>query len=362
MHTFEEAEIMLEELISELPPGIFNGLNCGVSLLPDTLYNSNGLLILGQYHVQPYGLGRYVTINYGSLLMVHGHLPAEAFKAKIKETLHHELTHHLEHMAGDKTLEIKDEQDVARLLAGQQQRINTKKSIKMVAIDLGGTLLRSDYTISDYTASILKKCRKKGIKVVYVTTRHNISKFPKVAELADGLVSNNGATAYIGDTLIYEKTIPAESVRQFLFAVHNVGVKILFKSDDEYVDFNTLDDAKALLAMVDTTDEPKLAEFVIKKFLPPNSYLLVKEGGRLIVILHNEARKCNGVAALAEHWGINSSEIVAFGDDTIDIDMLKYCGTGVAVGNALDEVKNIANYTCESNDDDGVAKWLDSRI
>jgi len=120
MHTFEEAEIMLDELIDELPPEIFNGLNCGVSLLPDTMYNSNGLLILGQYHVQPYGLGRYVTINFGSLVMVHGHLPAEDFKIKIKETLHHELTHHLEHLAGDKTLENKDKQDVARFLGKGQ--------------------------------------------------------------------------------------------------------------------------------------------------------------------------------------------------------------------------------------------------
>ena len=51
--------------------------------------------------------------------------------------------------------------------------------------------------------------------------------------------------------------------------------------------------------------------------------------------------------------------LVAFGDDMNDLEMIKNCGTGVAVENALDEIKNVAKYICGTNNDDGVAKWLE---
>jgi len=120
MLTYEESQQAIDELISELPPAIFRDLNCGVSLTEETLYDENGLLILGQYHVQPNGLGRYVNIHYGSMLLAHGYLPPDAFRNQLKSTLHHELTHHLESLAGDKSLEIQDAIDVRRMLSGRR--------------------------------------------------------------------------------------------------------------------------------------------------------------------------------------------------------------------------------------------------
>jgi len=117
MLTFEEAQNYIDELCAALPPEIFKDLNCGVSVIPDITYDHNGLLTLGMYHFEPRGLGRYVTIHYGSIIAAYGYLPAEEFKARLKEVLHHELTHHLEGLAGDRSLEIEDEINVARLLA-----------------------------------------------------------------------------------------------------------------------------------------------------------------------------------------------------------------------------------------------------
>ena len=53
---------------------------------------------------------------------------------------------------------------------------------------------------------------------------------------------------------------------------------------------------------------------------------------------------------------------VAFGDDYNDIEMLRDCGIGVAVANAIPEVKTAADYICDTNDNDGVAKWLEERV
>ena len=105
-------------MVEELPQEILEALNCGISLRRDALYDDNGLVILGQYHVEPMGLGRYVTINYGSMVEVYGYLSKNAFRRKLRYVLHHELTHHLESLAGDRSLEIQDAIDKRKYLGG----------------------------------------------------------------------------------------------------------------------------------------------------------------------------------------------------------------------------------------------------
>jgi len=119
MLTFEEAEVVLFELADELPQEILKGLNCGISLTYDAVYDVNGLCILGTYHYEPMGLGRYITIHYGSILAVRGYMPPGAWREELKRVLYHELIHHLEHQAGDKSLEIQDKIDKARYLFGR---------------------------------------------------------------------------------------------------------------------------------------------------------------------------------------------------------------------------------------------------
>ena len=116
MLNFEDACDALEILIEELPNEILEGLNCGVVMLNEMQYDINGLIILGQYHFEPRGLGRYITIYYGSIRAVYAYLPNNIFIEKIKEVLHHELTHHIEHLAGDRTLERQDEIDKIKYL------------------------------------------------------------------------------------------------------------------------------------------------------------------------------------------------------------------------------------------------------
>ncbi|MCL2217163.1 MAG: hypothetical protein FWB91_09120 [Defluviitaleaceae bacterium] len=116
MLTFEDAEEALAELAENLPLDIFNDLNGGVALTELTVYDDDGLVILGQYHYEPRGLGRYVTVHYGSMMEVYGHLSPQSFRAKLKYVLHHELIHHLESLAGDRSLEIQDAIDKAKML------------------------------------------------------------------------------------------------------------------------------------------------------------------------------------------------------------------------------------------------------
>ncbi|MCL2084760.1 MAG: metallopeptidase family protein [Oscillospiraceae bacterium] len=121
MLSFEQTRAMLDEVSDELPRGVFDGLNGGVVLLPDVKRHGDapGLYILGEYRVEPYGLGRYIVIYHGSLRAVY---PGRAgVRRKLREVLFHELTHHIESLAGDRTLEYRDALFLEQNAAAQRE-------------------------------------------------------------------------------------------------------------------------------------------------------------------------------------------------------------------------------------------------
>ncbi|MCL2820049.1 MAG: metallopeptidase family protein [Oscillospiraceae bacterium] len=111
MFTIEEINDMLDEIAAELPEGVFRDLNGGVCLLMETKRSSKdpdgGLYTLGEYRRDQ--MGRYINIYYGSLIKVYGNTSNKKMHKHLKDVLVHELTHHLESLAGDRSLEIKDE-------------------------------------------------------------------------------------------------------------------------------------------------------------------------------------------------------------------------------------------------------------
>ena len=113
MVSIDKAEIMLEEISQELPEEFYRELNGGILLLPEAKRHpesmEDDLYILGEYH-RSTAMGRYIVIYYGSFERVHGHLSPDLFKEQLKSTLLHEFTHHLEGLAGEWGLEIKDAQ------------------------------------------------------------------------------------------------------------------------------------------------------------------------------------------------------------------------------------------------------------
>lgn len=112
MISIEEMEIILDEIASGLPQEFYKELNGGIILLPEAKLNpvgtDNDLYIMGEYHSGG-GLGRYISIYYGSFERVYGHLSREGLKRQLAQTLKHEFTHHLEGLAGEDDLEEEDE-------------------------------------------------------------------------------------------------------------------------------------------------------------------------------------------------------------------------------------------------------------
>lgn len=250
-------------------------------------------------------------------------------------------------------------------------------AIKMIVTDLDGTLLNTDKTISAYTKTILGKCRALGIKIVYATGRGSSAERVVPLELFDGKITINGAVGIHQDTVIYHRLIPHQAARPILTACHQRGLRMAserngmhytnFKIPDEWADVVTryeivdfsqhAEDAEKIYTYNLTPDDISF----IQEHLPRDLYMVTAIDG-LAMIMHHEATKSKAVAAFAQYWDIAPSEIVAFGDDLNDIDLLSYAGTGVAVSNARDEVKAVANYICDTNDTDGVARWLEEHV
>lgn len=104
---------MLEEIVEELPVEFFDGLNNGIVLLDEIKlhpksHKTKELYILGQYERGFMGNG--IRIFYGSFKMVYLNLDLGELKEKLRKTLVHEITHHLEYLSGTRDLELEDEE------------------------------------------------------------------------------------------------------------------------------------------------------------------------------------------------------------------------------------------------------------
>jgi len=113
LFAIEEVNDMLNEIAAELPDEVFRELNGGVSLLTETKKSdkdpSGGLYTLGEYRRDQ--MGRYIVIYYGSLIAAYGNPTHKEMRKRLRDVLTHELTHHLESLAGERDLEIEDEID-----------------------------------------------------------------------------------------------------------------------------------------------------------------------------------------------------------------------------------------------------------
>ena len=244
---------------------------------------------------------------------------------------------------------------------------------KMIVTDLDDTLFRCDKTISEYTARVLKGLRQQGMKIVYATARGDSAKLLVPDELFDGHVRVNGAKAHINGRVVYERTIPPDVYTPYLRELSRMGLKVAaeihgthyanFKVDQKWPyikDFIITDclgvtgPADKLYALIES---PYQIE-VVTSLLPEKLYVNLARDA-LAMIMHKEATKLRAITKIAQEFNIAIADVITFGDDINDKEMLQGFGLGVAMGNAIDEIQSIADCVCDTNDNDGVAKWLD---
>ena len=269
-----------------------------------------------------------------------------------------------------------------------------EKTYKMIALDMDGTLLNSEKQITPLTKAAIKKAHAQGVKIVLATGRPLEGIYPALKEL-DLLGSGNYALSFNGALVvnvqekrpIYANALKGSDYKKLNELSCQLGVNchafstrqgLIARKNSRYtqveVDINKIplhivnpstdinDDEDIIKVMF--IDEPAILEPALKK-LPDwakNDYNSFRSTPSFFEFMHKHVDKGAGLSHLAQYLNISRDEIIACGDEGNDAAMIKYAGLGVAMGNAIDSIKAIADYVTDTNDDDGIAKVIDKFI
>lgn len=255
-------------------------------------------------------------------------------------------------------------------------------AIKMIVTDLDRTLLRDDKTISRYTEDTLAELKGLGIPFVIATARPVRAVRKSMPWLRyDGAVFCNGAVVTAGDealrayriegafdiaaAILREKPETLLSVEMDDYLYSNMPPESMGDWGTDYCytrDFRETAGRQVEKILISSPKE-RPGDWLesYRRFIPKELYMQMSESA-LIMVMSRRATKLNGIRLLAEHWGVGLEETAAFGDDLNDMEMLSACGVGVAVANALPEVRAAADKVCGSNEEDGMARWIRERL
>lgn len=119
---------ILDMLAEELPPEFYRELNGGILLVPEAKPSQHGpdLLIMGEYIRS--SLGRMIKIYYGSFEKMYSWMDEAQLTEQLREVLRHEFTHHIESLAGERGLEIKDEEQIRDYLEQSARRLQKNEA------------------------------------------------------------------------------------------------------------------------------------------------------------------------------------------------------------------------------------------
>jgi Cof subfamily protein (haloacid dehalogenase superfamily) len=266
--------------------------------------------------------------------------------------------------------------------------------IKLIAIDLDGTLLTSDKEVTKKSIEALEKAMEQGVMVVIATGRpllgletviNNVPKSPYI-------LTTNGARVVNLETgeIILEKLISHEVVLQTFDILRKYDcVKEIFYNGQGYIDSAELERIHLYHRKPEMCDYVKRTRKAVPDLMKyinelkgsadkaqgifndlrirDQAWRQLDELGELnladslnynIEINAKGVDKGSSLEFLVESLGIEREKVMAIGDGSNDAGMLEYAGFGVAMGNAKDRIKGIADMVTASNDEDGVAKIL----
>ena len=245
--------------------------------------------------------------------------------------------------------------------------------VRMIVADLDNTLLRSDKTISDYTVDVFRRVRARGVLLAFATARslESLQEYRGMLN-PNGDIVTGGCLVFAGRQLLKSYYLPEPQGPNLLAELQanplikrisarsiNAAYSDIPVEGRSCIDFQAPLPEKFIHCAC-RCDDSAYMESIAARY-PELSFLLIS-GSDLYDINPKEATKLNGIKTLSAHFNIPLPEVIAFGDGYNDIEMLASCGAGVAMANAIDEAKAAAGYICGSNDEDGVARWLEARV
>ena len=273
-------------------------------------------------------------------------------------------------------------------------------SIRAIAFDLDDTLLRPDASVSDYTVDVLHRAAAQGIIILPASGRTRDSMWPAVTRIgcASAFISCNGADIWglhpfvngfppTGEDcpLLKQELLPVELAHAVARFAADRGIYCQTYSPSRF--FYSIENEYAVSYAHSSSLEGEYVGDLTEFIRQPVTKLLMMDTPERIAALYQEARsifggqasltcskpyflECNPLKATkgnalrwcAEHFGFEMDELIAFGDSLNDVSMLEAAGTGIAMGNAREDVKALGFPVCGTNEEDGVAKYIEANI
>lgn len=263
------------------------------------------------------------------------------------------------------------------------------KPVKIIMLDMDGTLYTDDKRITQPTLDALYRCKRRGIKIGIASGRakwlleKTIRQY-HIEDLIDVIVGMNGGHVYDRqwDRFVIKEGLQTEDIRAIVKGCEAVREANFITYDEEAIYARCMDEeAKAMekrmdlpVRIVDQLDgiHSFMKLLVLRNdrgnFTPEELNLLsavrsdryygMPSAGFCVEFVRTSISKSKGIETICEWNGWSMDEVMAFGDHGNDVDMLKAVGIGVAMGNGTKEAKQAADYVTLSNEEDGIAAFL----
>ena len=260
---------------------------------------------------------------------------------------------------------------------------------KLIAMDVDDTLLSDKLTVSEETKAALEAAIEQGVTVTLATGRMYASavQIAKQINLNVPIITYQGSLVktLLEGTVLYERYVPSQAaihIQQYCLQ-HNLHLQL-------YVDdlLYGMEENETIKEYSERSKIPYIIEPDFNKLInqPLNKMLIIDEPAKLdqvsqdlralvgeeahitkskphfLEITHKEGTKGHALRFMADHLGCSMQETIAIGDSWNDHEMIEAAGLGVAMGNATDKLKAIADYVTSSNNDDGVRHVIEKFV
>jgi Cof subfamily protein (haloacid dehalogenase superfamily) len=262
---------------------------------------------------------------------------------------------------------------------------------KAVFLDMDGTLLRSDHSVSDATKQTIRTLTGKGIPVILVSARPLNAVLPTFHDIGIPddypIITLNGSYIVEKEQPIFQAMIALPTVIGVADQVRPFKATIAYYLQREWYsetnDAWTEHEQKIMDVRIKVGPLAELVKDWAARGIAPNKMMVMSEPPAIVEIqqhlrsiydgqlniypskptylevMDKRGSKSNAVKFVSERLKLDPSEIIAMGDNYNDIEMIKFAGMGVAMGNAPDDIKASADYVTDTNNEDGVRKALE---
>lgn len=256
----------------------------------------------------------------------------------------------------------------------------------MIVLDIDGTVTNSKKEVTLKTKVAIKKLQDKGVNIVIASGRPTYGIGPIVRELeldknGGYVLSFNGAQIIncVTNEIIYNETLPLNMIGDIAHMAKKYDCETMSYRGNCVITTNPKDPFIQLESKISKLPIQQIADFHAYDECPVNKCIVTQEDSHLEKVEKIFAKEYEGIlnifrsesfflevmplnidkavslGKLIEHLGISRDEVVACGDGYNDISMVEFAGMGVAMDNAQQQVKDVANFVTKSNDEDGIA-------